>query len=135
MATPISADRFYHDGRGPSLHRVHWSREGHYLLAIDYSNHDDGFDQKHVKFVRPQVVMITPEEVINYGDGDLTGLLVRYRPAAMFDRGRSPWLESFSPRHLSQCRHFQLFFYDELFDVICEGVECVLGRYPGEGTG
>jgi hypothetical protein len=35
--------------------------------AIDYSNPDDAAnDIKHLRFVAPQVVMITPEEVINY---------------------------------------------------------------------
>jgi hypothetical protein len=65
--------------------------------------------------------------VINYGD--LTDLLTRHRPAAIFDRGRSSWLQSFSPRHLERCKHFQLMFYDELLDVICEDVICRPGLY------
>jgi hypothetical protein len=49
--------------------------------------------------------------------------LTRHRPAAMFDLGRSEWLRSCAPQHLERCRHYQL-FYDELFDVIAEGLEC-----------
>ena len=38
-----------------------------------------------------------------------------------------------SPRHtLGKRRHYQLLFYDELFDVIAEGVEVVSGGFVGE---
>ena len=61
--------------------------------------------------------------------------LVRFRPAALFDLGRSDWLRSFAPQHLARCRHYRLVFYDELFDVICEDVECRDGGYqPDEQT-
>jgi hypothetical protein len=122
---PVHVTAFYADGRGPELVKVHWGAGGRQLLAIDYHNPDDRYDSdnlRYVSFVRPQVVMITPEEVIRYGG--LVDLLVQHRPAAMFDLGADEWLESFSPRHLGSCRHYQLLFYDELFDVICEGVEC-----------
>ena len=68
--------------------------------------------------------MVTPEEVI--GDGAVA-LLARFRPAAMFDLGRSAWLLSFAQQHLRECRHYQLLFYDDLFDVIAEGVEVAPG--------
>ena len=127
---PVHEERFYHEGRGPELRRAHWSAHGTSLRAIDYFNPDVPHTPdhlSHVRFIRPQVVAITPEEVIDYralGDG-----LVRYRPAALFDLGRSAWLESFNPHHLVRCRHYQLFFYDQLFDVICEGLECHAGGY------
>jgi hypothetical protein len=130
---PIHADRFLHDGRGPELQRAHWSKDGTSLLAVDYFNPDDPYDAahlKHVRFLRPQVVMVTPEEVI--GADALGDLLVDHSPAAMFDRGQSVWLHSFAQQHLSKCRHFQLLFYDELFDVIAEGVEVVSGGFVGE---
>ena len=71
--------------------------------------------------------MITPEEVIEYRE--LGPRLARARPAAMFDLGKSEWLLSFSQRHLSSCHHFQLMFYDELFDIICERVSCHRGGF------
>ena len=71
--------------------------------------------------------MITAEEVIH--PGTIGDLLVRFRPAAAFDRGRDAWLASFSPRHLDLCSHFQLMFYDELFDVICERLDFVSGGF------
>lgn len=132
--TPVQSDQFFHDGRGPALQRAHWSATGATLLAIDYLNPADAGGRsgvKHVRFLKPQVVMITPEEVIGDALGDLTK---RYRPAAMFDRGRSPWLASFAQQHLGRCRHYQLLFYDELVDIIAEGVEVIDGGYI-EGAG
>jgi len=53
--------------------------------------------------------------------------------AAVHDLGRTSWLESFKQQHLGGCSHFQVMFYDEVFDIICEGVEAGLGRYA-DGT-
>ncbi len=132
MAEPIQTNLFYHDGRGPELQRTHWSTRGAQLQAIECFNPDDVYDeasQKHVRFEGLQVVMITPEEVIDYGK--LASHLDQSR-AAMFDLGKSVWLQSFSQRHLSSCRHFQLMFYDQLFDIICEGVTCHSGKFTGD---
>lgn len=120
---PIHADAFWHDGRGPELVRLHWDLTGRVLIGADYYNPDDPHDLpslRRVRFVRAQVVMVTPEEVVNYIA--LGPPLAAHRPAAMFDLGRSTWLESFSPRHLASCHHYRLMFYDELLDVIAEGV-------------
>jgi hypothetical protein len=103
---------------------------GSSIRAVEYLNPDWSgdltADLRHVVIEKAQVIQITPEEVISaaqfgsrYGD---------HRPAAMFDLGRSPWLESFAPDHLGRCRHIQMLFYDQMFDVICEGVRC--GRGP-----
>lgn len=129
MAEPIHTDLFYHDGRGPELQRTFWSTRGAQLQAIEYFNPDDVYDEasiKHVRFDGLQVVMITPEEVIDYGN--LASHLEQSR-AAMFDLDKSVWLQSFSQRHLSACRHFQLMFYDQLFDIICERVTCHSGTF------
>lgn len=128
--TPIHRDEFFHDGRGPELQSVHWDYNGRLLRAIDYFNPTDPHESsalKHVLIVKPQIVMITPEEVINYGK-DGQGMSV-HKPAAMFDLGRTDWLRSFAPRHLGRCRHFQMFFYDELFDIVAEDIRCVAGGY------
>jgi hypothetical protein len=132
MGDPIHTTAFYHDGRGPTLQKVHWDAGGTILRAIDYVNpNDEGVALKHVAFLKPQVAMVTPEEVIDYGrvGSDLS----RHKPAAMFDLGRSDWLRSFAPRHLERCRHFQLFFYDELFEVLAEGVNCRVGAFVEAG--
>lgn len=129
--SPLFQGEFYHDGRGPELKRVHWSSGGRCLAAIDYLNPDHGGaeDLRHVRFNGVQVVMVTPEEVMRLGhwaEG-----VARLRPAAMFDFDRSAWMAQFEQCHLGNCRHVGLMFYDEYFDVICEGVSCHVGGFSG----
>lgn len=136
MTEPIHIDLFYTNGRGPELQRSYWGTRGQQLQAIGYFNPDDVHDEaslKHVRFDGLQVVMITPEEVIDYRK--LEPHLTHIQSAAMFDLGKSEWLKSFSQHHLSSCHHFQLLFYDELFDIICERVSCHLGGFKSESTG
>ena len=98
------------------------------LGAIDYMNPGAKPGELwHVRFGGVQVVTITPEEVVR--DLGLIEALGHYRPAAMFDLGRSDWLESFEPRHVARCRHIQLLFYDHLFEVMCEQVSCHRGGW------
>jgi hypothetical protein len=132
---PINQDMFYADGRGPELQRVCWGLRGTQLRAIEYYNADDDPARalKHVLFDGFQVVLIIPEEVVNYTE--LGPRMAAARPAAMFDLGHTDWLNSFSGRHLSSCRHFLLMFYDELFDVICEQVTCHRGPFFESETG
>ncbi|MFL7869866.1 MAG: hypothetical protein AB8I58_13625, partial [Anaerolineales bacterium] len=122
-------DEFYCEGRGPELHKVHWAFSGHTLRAIDFMNPDES-ESRHLFFTGVQVVMITPEEVINYETVDQRW--IDFRPAGILDLGKSLWLESFSPQHLEKCFHYQIMFYDELFDVICEGIEVREGSYSGD---
>jgi hypothetical protein len=125
---PIHKEDFHHDGRGPELIQVIWSTKGDLLKAIEYYNPEDPHDEshiRHVKFVRPQVVMSTPEEVINYSSFHPGS----YDHAAAFDRGNSDWLRSFSPIHLARCSHYQLMFYDNLYDIIAERIEFCIGRF------
>jgi hypothetical protein len=132
---PIHVEEFWHEGRGPELVRLHWHPSGTILQAADYHNPDWGSTTplRRVRFARAQVAMITPEEVIDYAT--LGPLLAAHRPAAMFDLGRSPWLESFAPRHRARCRHFRLMFYDQRLDVIAEGVDVGLAESMPLATG
>lgn len=121
MLTPINADIFFHDGRGPELVSAHWTEDGRMLRAIDYYNPGVAHDLQHihhVEFAGLQVVQITPEEVI--GLDMFAGSSGEHSPAAMFDLGKDAWFRTFNPRHLGACSHHQLMFYDELVDVICE---------------
>ncbi len=83
---------------------MHWDSSGTSLRGTDYHNPDWGSTTpvRRVRFARAQVAMITPEEVIDYAT--LGPLLATHRPAAMFDLGRSPWLESFAPRRRRRAR-------------------------------
>lgn len=132
MIKPIHLETFRFDGRGPDLLKTYWILRGATLAGLDYANSADPSDDvasRHVHFLAPQVAMITPEEVIS--KDQLGAEFFEERGAAMFDCGRSEWLLSFSGRHLGRCSHFKLLFYDELVDVICEGVELGEGRFPG----
>ena len=138
MTQPILIREFYHDGRGPELLRLHWRSGGVVLAAADYYNPDAPHTPsgvRHLRFVRPQAVQITPEEVVDYRRLGLGEALERLRPAAVLDQGRSPWLATFAPRHLARCRHYQVMFYDELLDIICEGIESYAGAYVPEVAG
>ena len=134
MARPIHIELFYGEDRGPSLARLCWSSSGRTLKAAEFTPPDYALreDLRHVRFVKAQVVLVTPEEVINYSL--MNPYLARHSPAKMFDLGKSDWLKSFSPLHLGKCTHYQLLFYDELLDVIAEGVEFGKGPLRSEAS-
>jgi len=126
---PILRDFFYHNGRGPELQKVHYRGRGSVLKAVDYFSPDDEYvaeNLKHLLFLRPQVFMFTPEEVYDYGRGVKFS---EHNNAAIVSLGRSEWLRSFSPRHLDNCQHYQVMFYDEFLDVLCEGIEAKSGGF------
>jgi hypothetical protein len=123
---PVLADRFYHDGRGPALVRVHYSKTGSTIEAADYQNPDES-KMRHLVFRASQVFMFTPEEVENYeADGVAWA---RTNRAAIVSLGRSPWLRSFAQTHLGRCNHYRVMFYDEYLDIVCEGIEANDGAY------
>lgn len=81
---PIHVEAFWDDGRGPELLRLHWDSSGTVLRGADYHNPDWGSTTpvRRVRFIRAQVAMITPEEVINYSaPGPLPGARRRPRSA------------------------------------------------------
>jgi hypothetical protein len=122
----VLGDRFYHDGRGPTLVRVHYSHTGSTIAAADYQNPDDS-KVRHLVFRAPQVFMFTPEEVENYESNGMNwGSTSK---AAIVSLGRSPWLRSFAQTHLARCSHYRVMFYDEYLDIICEGIEAKDGQY------
>ena len=123
MAELVPAGVFPFDGRGPELRRAVWDSDGTTLLAIDYTEYTEPRGRlRHVRFSRPQVVMFTPEEVI----GEIPSLA---GGVAALDLGRSEWFRTFNPQHLDRCSHFQLLFYDELLDIICESLEFADGPF------
>ncbi len=127
---PILKESFYHDGRGPELQKAHYSLNGKLIKAIDYFNPDDEYSPenlKHLLFVKTQVFMFTPEEVYNYETTNINW--GQHNGAAMICLGKSEWLKSFAPQHLTTCSHYQVMFYDEFLDIICETVEAKLGSY------
>ncbi len=100
----LNADDFYHDGRGPKLLKVHLANGSAHLLAIDFRS--PGSDEtKHLKFTGAQAFMFTPDEVVSYPTPVDWGATER---GALVSLGRSDWLESFSPIHLTDCAHILL---------------------------
>jgi hypothetical protein len=129
-AEPVLREFFYHDGRGPELQKVHYRQSGKVIAAIDYFNPDDVYSPdnlKHLVFIRPQVFMFTPEEVYNGLSSPVFWAELKH--AAMVATHESDWLLSFNQRHLGKCQHYQVMFYDEFLDVICEGIEAKSGGY------
>ncbi|MEN6306522.1 MAG: DUF4372 domain-containing protein [Anaerohalosphaeraceae bacterium] len=55
-------------------------------------------------------------------------LATRNSNAAIFKVIDSPWIEKFNPRHLGECSHYQIMFYDEIYDVICKDIKMGRGR-------
>jgi len=107
---PVLGDRIYHDGRGPTLVKVHYTHSGSTIAAADYCNPDES-SVRHLMFEAPQVFMFTPEEVENFGAGGVDWSTTNR--AAVVDLGRSEWLRSFAPTHLERCNHYRIMFYDD----------------------
>jgi len=128
-AKPVLVESFHGEGRGPELLNVSWSKTGRILKAIDFQNPDES-TPKHLLFSGVQVLMFTPEEVINFQT--LNPGWRKSSPAAILCLGKSAWLKSFAPEHLEKCLHFQVLFYDELLDIICESIEAKEGHYTAQ---
>ena len=105
MIRPVHIEFFYGESRGPALQRYCWGENGR-LEAIEFLPPDLAAkdDLRHVRIQSVQVVMITPEEVVNYTR--MNPYLTKHAPAKMFDLEKSEWLKSFSPRHLGKCSHY-----------------------------
>ena len=129
----IARSKFYHDGRGPELLQVHFAPRSAHLIAIDYSPPDwDGknIGIRHLRFLKAQVHMFTPEEVENYHASEVNWGATEQ--GALVSLGRTKWLGSFTQIHLGRCEHFRAMFYDYLLDVICEEVSAQDGAYASE---
>lgn len=134
MIKPILQDVCYHEGRGPELQAVRYAFEGKRIQAVEYFNPDDEYvptNIKHLHFVNTQVFMWTPEEV--YNPLGIRDNWTKFQSVAVISLGKSPWLLSFSQQHLTRCGHFQIMFYDEYLDIICEDVVFGQGAYQSRG--
>jgi hypothetical protein len=123
---PFLPEKFYCEGRGPESLSVSWANSGRVLRAVDFQN-PDASEVQHLYFTGVQVFMFTPEEVINYET--LDPAWSTFRPAGILCLGKSAWLKFFAQQHLQKCAHYQIMFYDELLDIICENLEVRGGSY------
>ena len=121
--TPVLEKDFYHEGRGPELQKVYWANGGSTLVGFSYYNPDDVYDNenlKHLRLEKVEAFMMAGEEVhpeILYSGKS---------KAAIVKVNDSKWLRQFKSPHVSDCSHFQVSFYDEIFDIICK--EIVAGK-------
>ena len=130
-ATAILEAEFHHDGRGPELQRVVWDYGGKNLKGFEYYNPEDVYEEeniKHIELVGVEACAMTGEEV--HGDILATG----QSKASIFKVENSSWLKQFNPAHLGGCDHYQLVFYDEIYDVICKEIKSGKGRMSGGGV-
>ena len=119
---------FYHDGRGPELQRVRWGNKGVVLRGFEYYNPDDEFTDinlKNIKILGIQVYSMTTEEVHS------NILATGESRAAIFEVLNSDWLRTYHDSHLVNCKHYQIMFYDEIYDVVCEAIIPGTGKITG----
>ena len=125
MLKPKLETEFQHDGRGPELQKVVWNKTGTILLGFEYFNPDDAYTDenlKNIKLIGLQAYSFAWEEV----HGDIKFL--KGSKASILEITNSKWLSSFNPRHLKKCKHFQITFYDEIYDVVCEDISAFSGK-------
>lgn len=122
---PFLESDFYHDGRGPELQKVRWKSNGVILVGFEYFNPDDEYipdNLKHLILDSVEAYSMSSDEV--HGNILATG----DSKAAIFEVKDSEWLASFNQAHLSECKHYQIMFYDEIYDVICKQITVGMGQ-------
>lgn len=126
---PVLENEFYHDGRGPELQQTIWGFRDAQLIGFTFYNPDDTHDDnslKHIKLEKVEAYMMAGEEVhpnIMYSKDS---------KAAIFEVVDSPWLKQFDSPHVADCKHFQISFYDEIYDVICKSIIAGKGQLNKE---
>jgi len=123
-------NEFHNDGRGPELQRVIWAFDGKILQGFDYYNPEDTYEEesiKHLELVGVEAYSMAVEEV--HGNILSTG----ESKASIFRIEGSPWLKQYNPAHLDECSHYQIIFYDEIYDVICKEIKAGNGRLSTGG--
>jgi len=128
---PILDDEFYHDGRGPELQRVVWKFRGQIMAGFEYFNPDDVYDDDHLRHLileKVEAYSMASEEVHRHICASGKSRAARFRVP------ESSWKATFQQRHLGDCEHYQIMFYDEIFDVICRSVSAGKGKFPEKKT-
>lgn len=124
MIEPILENEFHRDGRGPELQRVVWSYEGVTLIGFEYYNLEDEYIEANIKNIslkNVEVILMASEEVHSsiVANGNTK--------AAIHKILDSEWKKQFNPQHIDNCEHYQIMFYDEVYDVICESISAGIG--------
>lgn len=122
---PILENDFYHDGRGPELQKVRWKSNGVILAGFEYFNPNDEYTPENLKHL-----VLDGVEAYSMASDEVHGniLATGNNKAAIFEIKNSEWLASFNQSHLSECKHYQIMFYDEIYDVICKNIKVGTGQ-------
>ena len=125
MIEPILENEFHHDGRGPELQRVVWTHEGVILKGFEYYNPEDVYEEANIKNITFEKV-----EAISMASEEVHGSIVANGKdkAAIHKILDSKWKRQFNSQHISDCEHYQIMFYDEIYDVICKSITAGLGH-------
>jgi hypothetical protein len=122
---PLFENDFYHDGRGPELQRVILDDRGVFIRGFEYFNPTDKYIEENIKHI-----IIDQIEAFSVAGEEVHGniLYVKETKAAIFKIEESVWLKQFNPYHLADCNHYQIMFYDEIYDIICRNISLGKGR-------
>jgi len=122
---PLFENEFYHDGRGPSLINVLWIQKGVILKGFEFYNPDDEHSEENIKHL-----ILEKIEVYSMAGEDVHSNILTSgeSKAAIFKIEDSEWLKQFKHIHLIGCSHYQIIFYDEIYDVICKDIKIGKGK-------
>lgn len=121
----IFENDFYHDGRGPELQRVVWKLKGVVLVGFEYFNPDDEHTLENLRHL-----VLEGVEAYSMASKEVHGSIMANgdSKAAIFEVVNSTWLASLNKAHLSECKHYQIVFYDEIYDLVCKGIKSGVGN-------
>ncbi|MEN8133184.1 MAG: hypothetical protein ABFS45_23995 [Pseudomonadota bacterium] len=123
--------KFHYDGRGPELQRVVWAYDGKILQGFEYYNPEDAYEEESIKcleLVGVEAYSMAVEEVHNHT------LATGESKASIFKIESSPWMKQYDPECIEGCSHYQIIFYDEVYDVICKEIKAGYGRLLNSGS-
>lgn len=122
---PLLENEFHRDGRGPELQRTVWIHNGVILKGFEYYNPEDVYEDENIKYLELiglEAYSMAGEEIHGniLAEGDSR--------AAVLKVVNSAWLKQFNSSYLGKCDHYQIMFYDEIYDVICREIKAGKGR-------
>lgn len=125
MTVEQLVSEFYSDGRGPELQQVVWTVNGSNLVGFEYFNPDVEYKPENLMHLILQDVrayQMSLEEIHSNIQASTNS------KAAIFEIIDSSWLKTFKQDLVKEYKHFQIIFYDEIFDVVCKHIKCGRGR-------
>ena len=99
--------------------RLFGKKNGKDLLGFEYFNPDDEYSLANLKHIRLDNVIAYSKATV-----DVHGCILANTKcvAAIFEVPNSNWLPSLNQNEIAGCKHFQIMFYDEIYDVVCKSV-------------